>query len=357
MYRRRAVGFGALKQEGLGELFQRIRKLVAQGLFLGPGGHFLQPFPLIAAIEFAPVEARVFQHCLNLAHLRQPLLLQRVDTLDNLLMAFGQRFISRRRRFKLRRLPLQPAVDGFQQVARPFPRFVDNRRDFARQRVAVATPEVGAGLIAQAGFVFNQLLFEQHAGLKGIEAQHSLAEAVNGKHRRFVHLAFGQQQRLRGLGFIGNFRQQPGVKRVVGAVAQAGDTQLMDVTANTPAQLFGRRFGKGHHQQLFHADLPGKSGFTAQPQQQPQIERGNGKGFSGARRGFYQTLAGQGQAQGVKRLSGVGHSFSRIRGKDFCNALTFSQTLPSCGCAYSALPFWLPETWERIAMPCGSTTV
>ena len=221
----------------------------------------------------------------------------------------------------------------------------------------MATPEVGAGLIAQAGFIFNQLLFEQHAGLKGVKAQHPLAEAVNGKYRRFVHLPFGQQQRLRRLGFIGDFRQQPGVERIVGTFAQAGDTQLVDIAANTPAQLFGRRFGKSHYQQLFHADLAGKGGFPAQPQQQPQIEGGNGKGFSCARRGFYQALARQGQAQGVKRLGGVGHSFSRIRGKDFCNALTFSQTLPSCGCAYSALPFWLPETWERIAMPCGSTTV
>ena len=221
----------------------------------------------------------------------------------------------------------------------------------------MATPEVGAGLIAQAGFIFNQLQFEQHAGLKGVKAQHPLAEPVNGKYRCFIHLAFGQQQRLRRLGFIVNFRQQPGIKRIVGAFAQAGDPQLVDIAADTSAQLFGRRFGKGHHQQLFHADLPGESGFTTQPQQQPQIERGDGKRFSGARRGFYQALARQGQAQWVKRLGGVGHSFSRIRGNDFCNALTFSQTLPSCGCAYSALPFWLPETWERIAMPCGSTTV
>ena len=69
------------------------------------------------------------------------------------------------------------------------------------------------------------------------------------------------------------------------------------------------------------------------PQQQPQIQRGDGKGFSGARRGFYQALAPQGQAQGIQRLSGVGHSFSRIRGKDCCNALTFSHTLPPAGWA------------------------
>ena len=61
---------------------------------------------------------------------------------------------------------------------------------------------------------------------------------MNGKYRRFVHLPFGQQQRLRRLGFIGDFRQQPGVERIVGTFAQAGDTQLVDIAANTPAQLF-----------------------------------------------------------------------------------------------------------------------
>ena len=99
MYRRCAVRFGALKQEGLRKLFQRIRQLVAQSLFLGPGGHFFQPFALIAAIELAPVETGGFQYRLNLARLFQPLLFERVNAFNNLLVAFGQRFFSRGRRF------------------------------------------------------------------------------------------------------------------------------------------------------------------------------------------------------------------------------------------------------------------
>jgi hypothetical protein len=74
----------------------------------------------------------------------------------------------------------------------------------------------------------------------------------------------------------------------------------VDIAANTAAQLFGGRLGKGHHQQLFNADGAGKGGLAAQPQQQPQIQRGDGKGFSGARRGFYQALARQGKRRGSK---------------------------------------------------------
>ena len=248
-------------------------------------------------------------------------------------MAFGQRLVGGRRRLKLRRFALQPAVKRLQQIARPFPDVVDHRRDIAGQRIAVAAPEVSAGLIAQAGFILDQLLLEQHARLEGVKAQHPLAKAVDGEYRRLVHLPFSQQQRLRGVVFIDDLRQQRAVERIVGFAAQAGDAQFVDVAADTPAQLFGRRLGKGHHQQLFNADSAGIGGLAAQPQQQPQIQRGDGKGFSGARRGFYQALAPQGQAQGIQRLSGVGHSFSRIRGKDCCNALTFSHTLPPFGWA------------------------
>ena len=248
-------------------------------------------------------------------------------------MAFGQRLVGGWRRLKLRRFALQPAVKGLQQIARPFPDVVDHRRDITGQGIAVAAPEIGAGLIAQAGFILDQLLLEQHARLEGVKAQHPLAKAVDGEYRRLVHLPFSQQQRLRGVVFIGDLRQQRAVERIVGFAAQAGDAQFVDVAADTAAQLFGRRLGKGHHQQLFNADGAGIGGLAAQPQQQPQIQRGDGKGFSGARRGFYQALADQGQAQGIQRLSGVGHSFSRIRGKDCCNALTFSHTLPPFGWA------------------------
>ena len=103
----------------------------------------------------------------------------------------------------------------------------------------------------------------------------------------------------------------------------------MDIAANTAAQFFGRRFGEGHHQQLFHADSAEERRIPRQVQQQPQIQCGDGKGFP-VPAGLYQALARQGKRSGSERLGGFGHSLSH-QGKDFCNALTFSQTLPSCG--------------------------
>lgn len=70
--------------------------------------------------------------------------------------------------------------------------FQNHLRNVAGQRVAVPTPEVRAGLIAQQRFIFYQLLFEQHARLKGVKAEHTLTKTVDGKHRRFIHLSFSQ---------------------------------------------------------------------------------------------------------------------------------------------------------------------
>ncbi len=158
----------------------------------------------------------------------------------------------------------------------------------------MASPEVGASLVAELGFVFNQLLFKQHTGLKGIQAQHALTEAVDGKDGGIVHLTFRQQQHVGRLLKVVNFRQQAGIEWVVGGVTQTGDAQFVNVATNTPAQLFGGGLSEGHHQQFFDVDGPRKGGFAAQPQQQPQVKCGDGEGFSGARRGFNQALADKG---------------------------------------------------------------
>ncbi len=63
----------------------------------------------------------------------------------------------------------------------------------------MATPEVRARLGAKQGFIFNKLLFKQHAGFKRVQAQHALAKAVNGKDGSFIHLPLGQQQPVRRL--------------------------------------------------------------------------------------------------------------------------------------------------------------
>ena len=241
--------------------------MITERLFLRPGVDFLYPLSLVAAIELTAVETGVLQHPLNLSNLFPPLCFHGVNARNNVLMAFGQRLFRCRRGFELRSFALQPAIEGFQQIARTFPRFMNDGGDLPRQRIAMSTPEVCAGLVTQPGFIFDQLLLKEHAGLKGIETQHPLTKAVNGKYRRFVHLSFRQQQRIRRLVLIRNFSQQSAIEGIGRAVAQAGNAQLVDIAANTAAQFFGGRFGEGHHQQLFHADRTRKGGFPAKSQQ------------------------------------------------------------------------------------------
>ncbi|MNP45619.1 hypothetical protein D3C76_1395580 [compost metagenome] len=69
----------------------------------------------------------------------------------------------------------------------------------------------------------------------------------------------------------------------------------MDIAANTPTQLLGGGLGKGHHQDLLYRQRPGKSRRLAQAKQQAQIQRPDGKGLAGPRRGFYQPFAKQRQ--------------------------------------------------------------
>ena len=129
----------------------------------------------------------------------------------------------------------------------------------------MATPEIRAGLIAKHGLIFNELLFEQHTGLEGIQAQHALAKTVNGKDGRFVHLPFSEQQPLGCLLLIGNLFQKAGVEGVIRALTQTGDAQLVDIGTNTAPQLRRSGLGEGDHQQLFHAQRARKSGVAAKP--------------------------------------------------------------------------------------------
>ena len=117
----------------------------------------------------------------------------------------------------------------------------------------MTTPEIRTGLIAKLGFIFNKLLLKEHAGFKRIQAQHALTKTVNGENGRFIHLPFRQQQPMGCLLLIGNFFQKAGVKRVIGALSQASDAQLVNIGTDTATQLGGSCFGEGHHQQLLHA--------------------------------------------------------------------------------------------------------
>ncbi|MNV86155.1 hypothetical protein D3C71_1801650 [compost metagenome] len=87
---------------------------------------------------------------------------------------------------------------------------------------------------------------------------------MNGKDGSFVHLTLGQKQPLSGLLLVSDLFKKTSVKWVVCGLAQAGDTQFVYVRTNTSAQFGGRRFGEGHHQQLFHAERTPKRSIAAQ---------------------------------------------------------------------------------------------
>ena len=55
----------------------------------------------------------------------------------------------------------------------------------------MTTPEIRTGLIAKLRLIFDELLFKQHAGFKGIQAQHTLTKTVDGEDGGVVHLPFG----------------------------------------------------------------------------------------------------------------------------------------------------------------------
>ena len=160
--------------------------------FLRPRADLFDPLPLVTAIKFTSVDPGGFQQAIQFINGIAPLLLDLTNARENLFVPGGQRFVIGRRGLDNRRFPLQIAIDIPQQRLRSFPRFKNRLRNVAGQRVAVSTPEVRTGLIAQQRFIFYQLLFEQHARLKGVKAEHTLTKTVDGKHRRFIHLSFSQ---------------------------------------------------------------------------------------------------------------------------------------------------------------------
>jgi hypothetical protein len=67
MLRDNAIGFGTLKKKTLREFFQCIRELIAARLLLRPGADLVDPFALVTAVKFAPVDPGIFDDRLNLA--------------------------------------------------------------------------------------------------------------------------------------------------------------------------------------------------------------------------------------------------------------------------------------------------
>ena len=130
-----------------------------------------------------------------------------------------------------------------------------------------------------------QGLSEQAAAVERMLAQHALTPAVDGRDRGFIHPlrsdieAIGTAGPLLRIELIAQVSDQS--VRGRGLVAKK-PRRLGQSRANSLAQLFGRRVGKRHHEDLRRQQLAGKPAqLTAVPEDEPQIERRNGEGFAG----------------------------------------------------------------------------
>ena len=206
---------------------------------------------------------------------------------------------------------IDQVAHGLAQVGRGFPvaqGLVHQRR---RQWVYEGAPVIPGGVIQQFTLVGFQGEFEQTAAVKGVLAEHAVAEAVNGGHRRFVHPFGGQQQLLaavwpRGrvrVAFIPKLVNQCRFGWRIGLVGGTGKHLggLGQPGADAVSQLFGRSLGEGNHQQVGRKQILQWAVFgLAMAQNQAHIQNGDGKGFAGTGTGFDQGAAVQRQGKGVQ---------------------------------------------------------
>ncbi|MNS87662.1 hypothetical protein D3C72_1216110 [compost metagenome] len=187
-------------------------------------------------------------------------------------------------------------------------------------RIELGAPVVAHRLQPELAVVGQKFGFKEGARLEGVLLEHPLAEAVDGKDSRLVHLPLGGQQAAGRQLVILHLCQQLGQQGVTAVAAHKGEPRLVDSATDPPAQLGGGRFGKGHHQDLGHRQRPlvgarlthigALFDERAVTQQQAQVETGDGVGLAGAGGGFDQSFTMEGKTQCIERVS---HYFSSSR--------------------------------------------
>ena len=157
------------------------------------------------------------------------------------------------------------------------------------------TPVVAHHFGKQLAVVGFQGLAEQAAAVEGVLAQHALAPAVNGRHRRLVHPLRGQLQapgalRPFGGGEVGLQGRQQGITLGITTKHRGGFHQ-----ARTDAitQLAGGGIGEGHHQNLRRQQRLAERRLAAMTEDQAQVQRRDGVGLAGTGAGLDQTAAVQ----------------------------------------------------------------
>ena len=248
------------------------------------------------------------------------LLLQPAGHGLHLLLALGQQGLQRcqpllqqlRQRRLGRRINFaQQAPDVAHAGLHPAPDGMQGQHRADGQLIDMVTPVVLHRLGQHGGFVGHQLFVPQTAAIKRVFAQHALAPGVDGEHRRVVHAFSGHGQTPGGLlagAGVGTVLQQLQQQRVVHPIRLAkGLGGLQQTLADATRQFVGGGAGKGHHQNLRRHQRAHKGVFTAMADDQAQVQRGDGPGFTGAGTGLDQARAPQGKPGGQQGLGGGAH--------------------------------------------------
>ena len=175
------------------------------------------------------------------------------------------------------------------------------------------------GLRGEFAFVGQQVFVEGMTAVEGVFAQHALAPGVDGEHGRAIH-RLRRHRQAPGGGLPRSSRriavQQAQQKFIVRLGRNGAVKALCRLHQTRPYALgqFARGgAGESHHQNLLRTQRAGKrGGFAAVAQHQAQVERGDGPGLAGARAGFDETAALQGQGQGIEGFRDGSHAASFV---------------------------------------------
>ena len=167
----------------------------------------------------------------------------------------------------------------------------------AVQRINLLAPVVAQRMLKQGVLITDEFFIEQTAAVKGMLTQHALTPGIDRKYGSLIH-AFGRRHQavsspLSGFAFrvCGNQSVQIRVFFQGRSAPEAAGGFNQPFT-NPVRQLFGRRSGKGHHQNFRRHQWPVKAGvlsiFLPVTKNQSQIQGGYRPGFAGAGTGLDQ---------------------------------------------------------------------
>ncbi len=222
----------------------------------------------------------------------------------------------------------------------------------ARKRIDLLPPEVAHGLRGEFAFVGHQIFVEGMTAVEGVFAQHALAPGVDGEHGRVIH-RLRRHRQAPGGGLPRTSRRiavQQARQKFIIRLGCEGALEALRRLHQTRPNAFGQfacgGAGEGHHQNLLRTQRAGKrASFVAVAQHQAQVECGDGPGLAGARAGFDEAAALQGQGQGIEGFRGGSHAAS------FVPAAGVWPWRMTTACAAQSAKGWNSLAWQVLKRP------